>query len=291
MRSQFVTCPTKFYWSSIRHEAPSPISIHLHAGATFARGIEAIRRAFYQEGKSLEDSYEIGCTAAMKYWGSYLAQDDEVKSLHRILAALDFYITEKWPLATDYLKPYIDGGKAMVEFSFAIPLPIDHPTTGQPLIYCGRADMIASYNDVLFIVDEKTTTQLGPTWPAKWKLRAQFTGYCYAAKQFGYPVAGAVVRGISFLKGGYEGAEAIIYRPQWMIEQWYEQLLEDIHAMKNAFERERWGQNFDEACTMYGGCGYTRLCDSPNPEQWLRPYYERHIWNPLLQDDEAPKAA
>jgi hypothetical protein len=285
MRSQFVTCPRKFYWSTIRHEAPAPLSIHLHAGATFARGIEATRRAYFQNGASVDEALAEGFFAAIEFWGDYQADETEVKSLVRILAALDFYITEKWPISSDYLRPYMAAGKAMVEFSFAIPLPINHPATGQPLIYCGRSDMIASYNEALFVTDEKTTTQLGPTWGSKWKLRAQFTGYVWAAKEFGYPIAGAIVRGISFLKAGYEGAEQIVYRPAWMITEWYEQLLSDIELMLLCWNKGRWGQNLDEACTMYGGCGYTRLCDSPNPEQWLRPYYARHIWNPLAQDD------
>jgi len=285
MRSSFISCERKFYWSYIRNEVPSPISIHLHAGATFARGLETVRRYYFQNGTDLEFAFRRGLEAAIIHFGSYETSEDEPKSLIRILAALEYYVFEKWCMSQDYLRPLMQHGKASVEFTFALPTDISHPTTGQPLLYGGRCDMIGLYNDALFVVDEKTTTQLGPTWPNKWRLNAQFMGYCWAALNYDYPVIGAIIRGISFLKAGYEGAEAIIQIPQWRIEQWYEQLCHDLLRMRQAWHDGRWSYDFNDTCAAYGGCAYMRLCESPSPEDWLRPYYEQRVWNPLAADE------
>lgn len=287
MMGHFVQCRKKFFYSFIENLIPSPPSIDLHAGGCFAKGLEVARRAFFQEGKSVEDALELGVLAIIKEWGRYEAPEDSPKQLHRVCQALDYYLSV-WPFETDYLKPLMIAGKACVEFSFALPIPeVLHPETRNPFIYCGRADMLGLFNnEQLFVVDEKTTTQLGPTWPNKWILRGQFSGYVWAAKQYDHPVVGAVVRGISFLKNGFGNSEAITYRPAWQIQRWYDQLVKNLQDMVVCYKAAYWGYNLDETCSMYGGCPFLRLCDSPTPEEWIAPYYLKRIWNPLKREEK-----
>jgi hypothetical protein len=37
------------------------------------------------------------------------------------------------------------------------------------------------------------------------------------------------------------------------------------------------------ACNSYGGCGFSQLCESPNPEGWIKLNYEPRIWDPTAK--------
>lgn len=282
-------CPRKFWWRHIRQLAPKGSNLHLLAGGAFAKGLEAARKAYYNGNCTADEAIGRGIFTATQYWTKESPDElyeDENKSLGRVLGGLEFYLSEAFPLASDYILPYINPttGEPMVECSFGIPIEeVRHPLSGDPILYAGRFDMLGVHktDQVLFIEDDKTTSQLGPTWPSKWTLRSQFTGYVWGAQHYGLPVAGAIIRGISFLSKGYDKAESIQMRPQWMIDRWYKQVVLDLQDMKRAWESEAWSYNLDESCAAYGGCPYLRLCDVADPEPFTEIYYDRSPWEPL----------
>lgn len=284
MRGNFSTCPKKFFWEFIRCLGPAKTSIHLHFGACFAAGLEELRNQFYGNGLDIEAAKAKGAAVIIAEWGEYEEESGHVKNLNTCLGAFDAYI-EQYPPATDNIQPHMVNGKPSVEFSFAIPIEeVIHPVTGDPLIYAGRFDMLGVYNDQLFVVDEKTTTSLGNSWLNQWDLRAQFTGYCWAAQQFNLPVAGAIVRGTSILKTKFGHAEVITYRPDWHINMWREQLVRDLKRAVRCYEEGYWDLSLDSGCTNYGGCTFKRLCDTPNPDLWVDSYFVERHWNPLQAD-------
>lgn len=285
MRKTFVACPTKFlyeYCYNRRKGEPGP---DLHAGKAFASGLEAARKAHWQEDLSPDEALAEGIKALLTEWGSYEPPEGHPKSLERMVGALEAYFSH-YGWDTDHIQPLMREGKPAVEFSFAIPLPETHPETGEPLLYTGRFDMLGLYNGSIFVVDEKTTKQLGASWSRQWNMRSQFTGYCFAAEEYGHPVAGAIIRGISILKTKYGHAEAIQYRPKHVIDQWYKQLIRDIREMKEAWRhapKEHWDLALDDACSQYFGCSYERVCLQP-PERKLSVLAEdtiEYIWDPL----------
>lgn len=290
IRSTFAHCQQKFFYSHLAKLSPASTSVHLHAGGAFAHGMEATRRAFYEQGMSPDDAIALGVGELIKFYGDYDPPPESSKSLARMAGALEFYFS-CYQLGHDYIVPYQDaGGDHGIEYSFAIPLPIAHPDTGEPLLYCGRFDMLGEHRTkALYVVDEKTTTSLGAQWSRNWNMDSQFTGYVWGAQQYGIPVAGAIIRGVSILKTKYDTAEAIIYRPQWQIDRWYAQLLREVEGMIEIYKRSKlplYGID-KHACNAYGGCPYERLCASPTPEQWLHPYYEINQWDPLRREHAA----
>jgi hypothetical protein len=116
----------------------------------------------------------------------------------------------------------------------------------------------------------------------KWKLRGQLTGYVWGAREYGYPVAGAAIRGISILKNSFGTAEVLEMRsglagadlplatparcPPHDASHWKE---------------GRWDQVFADACESYGGCMFQRLCTVHNPDEWAEMYYVERRWDPL----------
>ena len=263
---------------------PRASNVHLHAGGAFAHGLEAARRAFHITKLPADEAIGQGLKALMEFYGSFEAPQGSAKTLDRMAGALDFYF-ERYPLATDPAQPILFGDKHGIEFSFAEPLPINHPSTGEPLIWCGRADQIVSYAGGTYISDDKTTGSLGASWSRQWDLRSQFSGYCWAARKAGLSVDGVLVRGIAILKTKYETAEAITYRPEWQVERWLAQTLEDIEDALTQWKRGRFRMNLDHSCAEYGGCTFRQVCLAQDPLPFLEVGFERRYWSPLTRTE------
>lgn len=291
MLKTFRGCPRKAELEYFHHWKSKFPSVHLHAGAAFAHGLEAARRAFYEQGRPSEESIALGAETLLRAYGDFECPPTAAKTADRMLGALEFYFTA-YPMASDQIKPYEwSPGKRAIEFSFATPLPVTHPTTDEPIIYSGRSDMIGNMAGGLFIEDDKTASALGASWLNQWDLRSQFTGYCWSAHQSGLKVDGVLVRGISILKTKYETAQVITYRRKWEMDRWLQQSCRDIERMKEAWLAGYFDYNLDEECNAYGGCLFKRVCMSQDPQPWLEQYYERRVWDPLTHTETRLEAA
>lgn len=298
IREAFRVCPQKFYWAHVRNLVPAYPSIHLHAGASFAKGLEVARRTFYENKTSAFEAERAGVSALIEAYGTFDADNDMLdsnKSLSNLLRGYEDYFME-YKLGEDSIQPFMTPeGKAALEFSFTIPTNIPHPDTGDPILYAGKFDMLGQSSDggSLWVVDEKTTSQLGAQWANQWDLNSQFTGYCMAAREFGYPVVGAMIRGVGLLKTKITHQQVPVYRSQWQIDRWWTQLHRDIRMMLALWQADNSAQGDAEgsgaeydfalgsACTSYGNCPYKKLCMSPTPEQWLAVDYKPSDYNPL----------
>jgi hypothetical protein len=282
IRSAFVSCPRKCYLEYLQHYKPRNQSVHLHAGGAYAHGLEAARVAYYEQGHPAEYAIAVGLAALIQFYGNFECPPESAKSCERMAGALEYYFSQ-YPLESDPAVPSrISEERHGIEFSFAEPLlDILHPETGNPLIYCGRMDMVADFAGARYGEDDKTTSSLGASWSKQWDLRAQFTGYCWGAAQGGIPLEGFLVRGVSILKTKYDTQQAVTYRPQWMIDRWYEQLHRDLRRMITAWEEGYWDYNLDESCNAFGGCLFKKVCLSDKPDLWLSTDYERRRWDPV----------
>lgn len=280
------SCKQKFSREYIQHWKPKSTSVHLHAGAAFASGLEAVRRAYYQDNKGPSEALAHGLRALIEAYGDYVSPPDSAKSLERMAGALEFYFSV-WPLETDPARPLRLGDRLGIEFSFANPLPVNHPETGEPLIYCGRADQVVSFAGGQYVEDDKTASQLGASWASQWDLRSQFTGYCWAAGAAGIRVDGVLVRGVSILKTKYGSAESVTYRPEWQVQRWLSQVTRDLQTAIRCWEEGYWDYSLDHACTEYGGCTFAQICRTPpeNQDAFLDINFERREWNPLLRTE------
>lgn len=294
MREALVNCAHKGYWAFIRNLVPATPSIHLHAGGAYAQAMEEARRAFHEHGKTADEAVDAGYRKLTEAYGDFdfaNGFENHNKGLANLQQGyLDYFM--EYPLDRDDLKPVImPNGKAALEFSFTIPTEVAHPVTGQPILYAGKFDMLAELNGTLYVVDDKTTSQLGSQWSQQWDLNSQFTGYCAAARQMGYPVAGAIIRGIGLLKTKITHQQVILSRPEWQIERWWNQIHRDLKLFISMWEADDGtGREFSyalgSACTSYGACAYKRLCESPNPEEWIHPYYTANEYSPLKLVEE-----
>lgn len=284
----FKACPRKCELEYVQHWRPKTPSVHLHAGGAYARGLEIARKAYYEDKKDLETAIALGLQALLEFYGDFECPPDSAKSAERTAGAFEYYMTQ-YPMDRDQAVPAtLPSGRRGIEFSFAEPLEVLHPETGDPLIYCGRMDMVCEYAGGLFGLDDKTTSSLGASWSKQWDLRSQFTGYTWGAQKAGLPLQGFLVRGVSILKTKYDTQQAITYRPAWQLERWHSQLLRDLRRMIACWESGLWDFNLDHACTDFGSCTFRQICLSVDPQPWLDAGFEKRAWNPLTRTEETP---
>lgn len=280
------SCPQKAFRTYVQHWKPQSESVHLVAGGAFADGVEQARRAYYERGLPSDESVAEGLRGLITKYGDFECPPDSAKSLERTCGALEFYF-EQYPLGHDGATPVtFPGGRTGIEFSFAVPLPVNHPVTGDPLLYTGRSDMIAEFAGGVYIYDEKTTTSLGPSWARQWEMRSQFTGYCWAARHYGIDAAGVIIRGVSILKTKYDTQQVITYRSPYEVDRWLEQTCRDVERMIGNWKDGYWDYNLDHACAEYGGCALQTVCKSSDPETWLQSYFTQRVWNPLAREEQ-----
>jgi hypothetical protein len=285
MISAWKSCPALFNLAYLHHWKSKGDSVHLVAGKAFARGLEVARTEYFANNRPADDSIALGLQALLIAYGDFECPADSAKSPTRMAGAFEYYF-ENYPFDREHLFPIVlPGGKHAIEFSFAHPLPIAHPITGDPLLFCGRMDSILDYSGSAMICDEKTTSQLGPTWSRQWDLRGQFTGYAWGCREAGIKVHGSVIRGVSILKSKYETQQAIIFSHDWQIERWFDETCDWIEGIVSAWKRKRFNHNLGDACSSYGGCGFKMVCSSQEEAKWLDTYFERRQWNPLSRQE------
>lgn len=281
----FKSCPRKAELEFLQHWKLRDQSIHLHAGSAYAIGIEAARRAFYIDNRAAHDAEALGLNALLQAYGDFECPAESPKSAERMAGALEFYFSA-YPFGEDKAIPMsLPGGKRGIEFNFLEPIDILHPETGDPILYSGRMDMMCEYEGMYLGEDDKTTSQLGASWPRQWDLRSQFTGYVWGAGRAGIKLDGFLVRGVSILKTKYDTMQAITYRPQWMIDRWYDQLLRDVQRMIEAWKSGYFDFNLDHACAEYGGCPFRSCCQMRDPAALLEQQFERRKWDPVARTE------
>jgi hypothetical protein len=327
MLTCFRSCPEKMRLEFIYGLRPQGISVDLHAGAAFATGIETVRKAVYQKGKTLTDALMEGYAAYSIAWGDFEIPDYKrtAKTRENCWFAIEEYF-RKWPPLTDHFQPYYVNGKPTFEWTFAIPLepaadphktiltgdgeplhlygsydPADHADhfplhpSGQPWLYSGRFDMLGSYEGLPAFGDEKTTGgSISTGWDDKWRLRNQFLGYTWALQEHGMAAQGGVVRGIAILKTKIDLVESYKMYSDELISRWYEQLRRDLWRLRAAWDTGYFDLNLADTCTAYGNCMFMNTCASSaaNKSSWMNDFEVRR-WNPLHKNPiaEAKEAA
>lgn len=286
------SCPKKFFFQYCLNLAPYDISTHLHAGGVLADALRVTRMSYYHEKKDFKTAFLDGTRQFFLKWGEFEAPlggsgSAKFKDFINVFAAFMSYFREYYP-GSDYIQPYIkENGEPAVEFKFAIPLPIKHPVSGDPILYGGRSDLIGIYNSMQCIVDEKTTYAFSDNWSKPFQMRGQFIGYVWAAQQSGFDLNCAVARGIGIQQSAIKHCEAIMLYPQWQIDRWYVQMLKKVQNLINEFETwqstndlNSLSMSYGNECSSFNGCEMMDLCTSENPENWYSTFQLRN-WDPL----------
>lgn len=278
------SCLKKFYWNFILNKVPAGENIHFIAGGSFAAALHKIRQMQGASSTAIphEELLEGAFPTFIRAWGEYVAPEAHQKNIHNVWYALEQYLL-RYPPFTDPVQPLKLQTGVASEFSFALPLPVTHPS-GEPFLYCGRFDVLGEYGGRITVMDDKTTGYFPSNWERLWMMRGQFIGYVWACQQLGYETDDCMVRGTAILKSGVDFRDCPITYPKHLIDRWFEELCLTAERIKQHYAAGYWPYDFAEACSSYGGCPYMELCTSKEPEAWLNNYQQR-TWSPISMED------
>jgi hypothetical protein len=297
MVDDFRKCEQRWFYKHCRKLTMMDENVHLVAGGAYARGLEVVRKAFFDRGLPIREALRLGIRAAIIYYGAFEPHGRHAaKNIWRVIGAMEHHFN-RWPIDSR-LRPYKPDGaeRHAIEFSFAEPIPGDvcNPDTGEPLLYSGKCDFIGVDYEagLLGPVDDKTTTQLGDYWLSKWDLSNQMYGYIWASRRAGYPSNCAFIRGVSILKTKFGDADARCYANDDQLVMFEHNLTATVRRMIRCytdFKQKLTDAPFQRAlggaCTDFGGCAFKVLCESQDPETWIPVHFTVNKWNPLESRD------
>ena len=175
------------------------------------------------------------------------------------------------------------------EQAFTIPLP-----NGNNLL--GRIDKIVEWNGAVWVIDHKTTSQLGAQYFKMIEPSLQFPGYVYAARQLGFPAVGVVVDAILVAKGLLKAATRANLTPlaryddyvaDWQLNEWMETAMRIQKTIVASEVSDVWIPNFG-SCTHYGECAYRQIdVEEPGVRQRVieHNYNRGDFWDPRKETE------
>lgn len=150
------------------------------------------------------------------------------------------------------------------------------------LEYGGIFDGLVDFSNSVYVLEHKSTSQLGSYYFNQYKPNNQVTGYVWAAGQLsGRRVGGAIINAIGVYKVGATKFERqITTRSANDIAEWLNNLQHSCEMIR-ACERSAYWPMFTTSCNMYGACEFhsVHVLGSPTErEKLLEQDYIREEW-------------
>lgn len=281
--SLYKACPYQCWLKDFCNVQVNSENVHLTAGAAYANGLEAWRKARYFDNTTPDDALSIALCAVIKTYGHLNCSEWE-KSWLAVCEAIVFY-ADSYPPESEAFRPFALSDIATLEFSMAMPLPFKHPDTGEPIMYVGRVDQfVKNVNDnMVYSEDDKTVSKLGATFSRRFKTDGQFLGYNYMAKyHYDIPVIGSLLRATCFYVNRLDKDQILISHSDTMLENWYNGLIQTVEQMLIMYLRKSADgpiRAFNTACSNYGGCVFQEHCYLNYPIS--RPEFKKQKWDPV----------
>lgn len=258
------------------------------APAEFGKSIHAALAEHYR-GNSLDAAIKaLKSTWPEKYHADY-RNPSSAEALFKLY--LEYYATR------EDLTPLIHDGKPAVELKLHLDGNIP---------YVGTIDLIAwrqsSLGRELFVIDHKTTSQMGPKWANQWKPNFQLLGYVNLAQQWADSIgldtriAGVIVNGLKVTasieskgllppnepKSNVEMRREVVYFTDAERAEWHSQLRAQVDQVNYYHARDTWPMN-TASCTIYGACSNREICSaSPeNRHRRIASMYHIRKWDPV----------
>jgi len=251
----YLTCERYFWWEFVQNLIPKRVALPLLVGAATHQG--------------LATHYTPGTTKA-QVEAAIHAEFEEVRSraafLERELEELrqqeeytkfvveryqEYYQQEPWQV----LAPEVQGHTALGPHEFYY-----------------RTDAVIAWRGSLYLLEHKTTSQLGANYFKKFANDGQITSYIWAVgKQLGQQPKGAVINAIVKSKNllKVEFARDVVFRPEAQVQEYMTQRellagqIED-QIQSAGDQKVAWIMNTQECVRFNRTCDYLPLCLKDN---------------------------
>lgn len=294
--TMFQACPRKFDlrmnqgWT-IRRRSPA-----LSFGAAVHTGL-----AEWYRGHGVEATLK----SVIEAWDRSTERPDDYRTLEKCVKTLGeyalFYPHESFTVVGAPDLPIVEQ-----TFTLALGLHLACDTCGnsadpedemcpschaprEPIEYGGIFDTLVEFGGQVYVLEHKTTSQLGPYYFTQFKPNNQVSGYVWAARQLsGRPVHGALVNAIGIYKVGKTKFERQVTTrndqeiAEWKVNVWATCLEIQMYRKLNV-----WPQR-TPACTQYGLCEMHQVCSIPDHnyrDAMLEQAYVRDEWDYTNRDE------
>jgi hypothetical protein len=290
--STWSNCELRFFRERCQNYRKSSFNIDLSAGGCFAKGLETVRKMYYNEKLSAETAVETGYHTVIDDLHELMAKagaDTEVlKSPERMGLALKEYF-RRFPLDMEEVVPAeLEDGSYAIEHKMTAELPILHPELNVPLIFKGKLDMFAKAMGRTYIVDEKTTKAITGNTADLLATSGQFLGYAWLARQKGIVVVGAKIRKVAIQVKEIKAEEFEVPITDYMIDLWYKATLSKVQTMVDKYKETMQGTDFKDSfvpdyqhgCTsFFKPCPFQDGCKSKYGESFIETNFSQLVWD------------
>lgn len=273
--TMFQSCPAKYDlrmrqgWTARRRSAALGFGGALHEGL-------AEWYKTHDKVKALE--------AINKHWPHNTPTDDYRNLEKCVTVMIDYlrhYPSEMWNVVGFPENP-------MVECTFTLDTGLTLED-GEPIEYGGIFDGLIEMNGVVYVLEHKSTSQMGPSYFNQFKPNNQVTGYVWAAQHLsGGRVGGALINAIGVYKSSPTKFErTITSRSNEEIEEWLKNVRNTCQMIRDCEKRGVWPLH-TPSCVQYGLCEFHSvhsLSSAKTRERLLEQDYVREPWSFEQRDD------
>lgn len=161
----------------------------------------------------------------------------------------------------------------------------------EPIEYGGIFDGLVEWGNTVYVLEHKSTSQLGPYYFNQFKPNNQITGYVWAAEQLsGRRCGGAIINAMGVYKASATRFERqVTNRSSAEIAAWLRNVKHSCQMIREAERTGRWPM-FTPSCTQYGLCEFHNvhiLGDAKDQQSRLETDYVRDNWSYEDRSDTA----
>jgi hypothetical protein len=290
--SSWSSCQLKWYRERCQSWRKPSFNNDLAAGGSFAKGLETVRKAYYNDKLPAVEAIDLGYYTVIENLHEEMAKSntstETLKSPERMGLALKEYF-RYFPLDNEEVIPaQLEDGTYAIEHKFTVELPILHPELGVPLIFKGKLDMLAQSMGRIYIEDEKTTKAIKSNEADLLATAGQFIGYAWLAREKGIITVGAKVRKIAIQIKEIKCEEIEIPITDYMINLWYESMLSKVTEMVEKYKatmednnfKSHFVPDFQHGCTsFFRPCSFQDGCKSKYGENFISSNYQQLVWD------------
>lgn len=273
------SCDMYFFRKHCQHLVGNLKNPDLIAGSHFASACELVRKSYYNQNLSIDESIENGY--------NFILESEDTGSVEKSNEQLAFALRKyfrRFPLNGNLTPCRLSDGTYAVEYYFLFDLGIPHPEIPDTNIsFRGQLDMLVekqvagSIIKPKYVLDEKTAKSVSRVKgtkladlnaeEAKFRARGQFIAYNWAAHQLGVPTQGTIVRRVPVNQYNEDPFELIIPCNPWMIEQWSIATIEKINELVEKYKY--WKKNGGDPHKVFYPTYATSCTDFNRPCEFM----------------------
>ena len=245
-------CPRLYYWRFIQNLMPAKDPVPLIVGKATHQGLAA----HYSDEPSqryIDDYFQEVLQSAAWLEEERKHLEDQRDYVHYIMTSYkEAYPREDWTV----LAPEVEGSIKLGNHTFFF-----------------RTDAIVSWQTHPWLLEHKTTGQMGPIFFKKFRMDGQITTYCYCVwKVMNVRPVGAIINGIRKAKklDKVEFARDVVTRSEDHLNEFMLQVetgLDALSVLQKAHpnSKEAWAMHTDQCVSFNRTCDYMELCHHETP--------------------------